>query len=312
MHRGSERYFAPSLALLAAGLLAFCGWHAAARGMPPAVTVSWAPPRPVQGSAVVVAVRPDSAGGRDAVLAVRGTLAGQALHFEQDRDGRFRALGAFPVNAQARVLVPLTLIAAGGDTVHEVAHIPVGEGGFRTERLRLPVRFVTPPQALLPRLREERREVLAALARAGRTPRLWDTTFVRPLGGRVTGRFGTRRLLNGERHSRHLGVDLEARRGTPIHATNRGVVIVSRRLYYQGNAVYLDHGGGLVTVYMHMSRRLVAVGDTVRAGQVIGLAGATGRVTGPHLHWAAYFGRLAFNPLSLLALPHEDVAAFTS
>ena len=87
------------------------------------------------------------------------------------------------------------------------------------------------------------------------------------------------------------------------------MVVLSGRFYYQGNVVYVDLGGGLVTVYMHMSRRLVATGDTVRAGQVIGLAGATGRVPGPPLHWTAYFGRVLFNPLSLLRLDVREMVA---
>ena len=246
------------------------------------------------------------------MIAVRGTLAGQPLRFERDRDGRFRALGALPANASARTLLPLAVVHASGDTLHQVAHVAVADGRFVTERLRLPPRFVTPPDTLLPQLREQRRTIREALAGTSGTPRLWDTTFVRPVPGRATDRFGTRRVLNGETRSRHLGVDLSARRGTPIHATNRGIVVAAGRFYYQGNAVYVNHGGGLVTVYMHMSHRLVAVGDTVRAGQVIGLVGATGRVTGPHLHWTAYFGRVTFNPLSLLRFSAAELAAFTS
>jgi murein DD-endopeptidase MepM/ murein hydrolase activator NlpD len=115
----------------------------------------------------------------------------------------------------------------------------------------------------------------------------------------VTEAFGTRRVINGEAQARHLGVDLAGRPGTPVRAANRGVVLVARHFYYQGNAVYLDHGAGLATSYMHLSRILVAVGDSVRAGQVIGLVGATGRVTGPHLHWTAYFGRVLFDPMTL-------------
>jgi Peptidase family M23 len=307
-----ERTNGLALPLLAVSLLAFCGQHSGSHAAPPAATVSWAPAHPVQGSAVVVIVRPEAASGADSGVAVHGTLAGEPLRFERDHDGGFRALGAFPVNARAQVLVPIEVVFGSGDTVPQVARIPVGAGGFRLEHLRLPRRFVTPPRTLLPRLREERRTIHAALSRTSGTPRLWDTTFVRPLAGPVTDRFGTRRVLNGKTSSRHLGVDLKAKRGEPIHAANRGVVIASGRFYYQGNAVYIDHGGGLVTVYMHMSHRLVAPGDTVRAGQVIGLVGATGRVTGPHLHWTAYFGRVLFNPLSLLTLPVEDLTAFTS
>jgi murein DD-endopeptidase MepM/ murein hydrolase activator NlpD len=301
------------LVLLAASVLTVCGLRRDSRAAAPAATVSWAPTDPVQGSAVVVVVSPGAESlGADTLVAVRGTLAGEPLPFERDRDGRFRALGALPANARARTLLPLVFITAGGDTVHQTAHIFVGDGEFRTEHLRLPPHFVRPPDSLLQRLRGQRRAIREALARAGGTPRLWDGAFMRPVNGRITDRFGTGRVLNGDARSHHLGVDLSARRGTPIHAANRGVVLVADRFYYQGNAVYIDHGTGLVTSYMHMSHLLVAAGDTVEAGQVIGLAGATGRVTGPHLHWGAYFGRVQFNPLSLLTLPAADLAAFTS
>jgi murein DD-endopeptidase MepM/ murein hydrolase activator NlpD len=309
MAHGSEAHIGAALALLVAGVMAVCGQRPAAQAPAPPAAVSWAPAHPVQGSALLVTVRPDTNAAGATVVAVGGSLAGVPLRFQRGDDGRFDALGALPANARARTLVPLTIMSAHGDSTHQVARIPVGDGGFSTEHLHLPPRFVTPPDTLLAELREQRRTIHAALARTRQTPRMWDADFVRPLPGRVTDRFGTRRVLNSETHSRHWGVDLSARRGTPIRATNRGVVALSGRFYYQGNVVYVDHGGGLVTVYMHMSRRLVATGDTVAAGQVIGLAGATGRVTGPHLHWTAYFGDVLFNPLSLLALDVRSMVA---
>jgi hypothetical protein len=303
------RSAALSVALLATALLAMCGLHA--QGQTPGVTVSWAPAHPAQGAAVIVIVTPAAAGELGDVTTVRGTLAGERLRFEQGKDGRFRALGALPVNARASTLVPLTMVLSQGDTVHRVVHLPVSAGGFRTEHLRLPPRFVTPPDALSSQLADERRVLRAALRRAEATPRLWDTTFVMPVGGRVTDAFGVEREVNGVTQSRHLGVDLSGQAGTPVHAANRGIVIVARKLYYQGNAIYIDHGAGLVTEYMHMSRLLVAPGDTVGAGQVIGLVGATGRVTGPHLHWTARFGRVPFNALSLLMPDVQDMVAET-
>jgi murein DD-endopeptidase MepM/ murein hydrolase activator NlpD len=103
-------------------------------------------------------------------------------------------------------------------------------------------------------------------------------------------------------------VDLAGTTGTPVRAANRGVVVVAGSFYYQGNAVYLDHGNGLVTSYLHLSRLLVSPGDTVDPGRVIGLVGATGRVTGPHLHWTAHFGRILFDPLSLMSPEVESLA----
>ena len=109
-------------------------------------------------------------------------------------------------------------------------------------------------------------------------------------------------MFNGRVTSRHLGVDFAGDVGEPIRAANRGVVALVGSFLLAGNMVYIDHGGGVVTGYFHMSKPLVAVGDTVARGQTIGLVGATGRVTGAHLHWSARYGVLAVNPFDLLKL----------
>ena len=114
--------------------------------------------------------------------------------------------------------------------------------------------------------------------------------------------FGTGRMFNGQAAPRPLGVDFRGAAGAPIRAANRGVVVLVDTFFLAGRCVYIDHGGGVTTGYFHMSKPLVSVGDTVKRGQTIGLVGATGRVTGPHLHWAARYGALTVNPLGLLTL----------
>ncbi len=296
--------------LIGTAMVAVCA--VVRRGSPPAppLPVAWVPDPPRQGAAVIVLAGPDTGTGRggDTVLAVRGTLAGEPLRFERGRDGRFRALAAIPVNASTTIPIPLSVVRGRGDTVHQFVRVPVEGGDFATERLRLPPRFVTPPDSLRPQLEEERRTVRGALGRTSGTPRLWNGPFEVPVPGRVTEGFGTRREINRAARARHLGVDLSGRARTPVRATNRGVVVVAGPFYYQGNAVYVDHGAGLVTSYMHLSRILVSTGDSVDAGQVIGWVGATGRVTGPHLHWSAYFGRILFDPLTLLAPEIQQLA----
>jgi murein DD-endopeptidase MepM/ murein hydrolase activator NlpD len=108
-----------------------------------------------------------------------------------------------------------------------------------------------------------------------------------------------------------LGVDFRGALGEPVRAANRGVVALVDNLFLAGNVVYIDHGGGVVTAYFHLSKTLVAAGDTVARGQVIGLVGATGRVTGPHLHWAARYGAVTVNPLDLLSLDRDWYSAAT-
>src|SRR5207244_5525602 len=102
--------------------------------------------------------------------------------------------------------------------------------------------------------------------------------------------FGAGRLFNGQLTTRHLGVDFRGAVGEPVRAANRGVVTLVDNFFLAGNVVYIDHGGGVVTAYFHLNKTLVAVGDTVKRGQVIGQVGNTVRVTCPHLHWAARYG----------------------
>jgi murein DD-endopeptidase MepM/ murein hydrolase activator NlpD len=136
---------------------------------------------------------------------------------------------------------------------------------------------------------------------------MWSGTFIRPVDGVVTSPYGKGREFNGEVQSRHYGVDLDGDTGTPVYAPNRAVVALTDDTYYGGQLIYLDHGRGLVTGYLHLSEILVAQGDTVTQGQLIGKVGASGRVTGPHLHWLARYASITVDPLSLFAL---DLAAF--
>jgi murein DD-endopeptidase MepM/ murein hydrolase activator NlpD len=109
-------------------------------------------------------------------------------------------------------------------------------------------------------------------------------------------------VYNGEVQSRHLGTDFAGAIGAPVRAPAQGVVALVADFYLAGRAVYIDHGAGLVTAYFHLSKALVREGDTVVAGQRIGLVGRSGRVTGPHLHWVARYGAISVDPMSLLNL----------
>ena len=109
-------------------------------------------------------------------------------------------------------------------------------------------------------------------------------------------------MFNGKLASIHKGMDFHAATGTPVHAANGGVVVLARPLYYEGNCVVIDHGLGLYTISMHLSRIEVKEGQSVTAGELIGLSGATGRVTGPHLHWAVRWHDAYLDPAKLLAL----------
>jgi hypothetical protein len=266
-------------------------------------TVTWAPLEPVEGSVIQLTVAPASAGtDRTGDLTIRGETADQPLHFEAGIDGCYRAIAPVPVGTPDTLVVDLSVARMGAFVDHLSAHIPVDR--IRTGVLQLSVdpRFISPPDSEIPRIQAERALVGRVSRQSHDTPRLWSESFLRPRTTRITANFGQRREFNGEFRSLHMGVDLAGATGAPVIASNRGVVVIVHDFYYAGNAIHVDHGNGLTTAYMHLSETVVAVGDTVARGDVIGRVGATGRVTGPHLHWHAKFGLVTVNPLTLLAL----------
>jgi len=171
---------------------------------------------------------------------------------------------------------------------------------FRTRRLTVNEAFVTPPKSEEPRIAREA-ALLAATWRASAGTRLWTMAFARPVPQAANSAFGTRSIFNGKPRNAHGGADFLSPAGTPIHAPNAGLIVVARNLYYSGNTVIIDHGLGLFSMLAHLSRIDVREGDVVTPDQLIGLVGATGRVTGPHLHWAVRAGDARVDPLSLLA-----------
>jgi murein DD-endopeptidase MepM/ murein hydrolase activator NlpD len=170
---------------------------------------------------------------------------------------------------------------------------------FPVETLTVAPKYVEPPPDVRERLARERRK-LGGLYGNRRSVPPARRAFQPPVAGESTSVFGTKRVYNGEPRSPHPGLDLRAASGTPVESSGAGHVCLAEDLYYSGNTVILDHGGGLFTVYAHLSRLLVSEGDAVEAGHILGLSGATGRVTGPHLHWGAKIGDRPFDPAALL------------
>jgi len=172
---------------------------------------------------------------------------------------------------------------------------------FPTRSLSVDEAFVNPPAGMEARIHAEAAE-LGRIWKTSAAERLWTTPFVRPVPGASASRFGTRSVFNGQPRSPHGGADFLSPSGTPIHAPNAGRVVLARDLYFSGNTLVIDHGLGLFSMLAHLSVIGAHEGDTVTAGQVVGLVGATGRVTGPHLHWAVRAGDARVDPLSVLAL----------
>jgi murein DD-endopeptidase MepM/ murein hydrolase activator NlpD len=149
--------------------------------------------------------------------------------------------------------------------------------------LKVAPNFVNPPASEMERIAEEVKKQEQIFARS--TPRQWIGPFILPVNEAPTSSFGTVSFYNGERRSPHAGVDFPSPAGTPIHAANHGTVVLAEPLYFTGNTVIVDYGDGLYSLFAHLSEFRSKVGDVVGSDSVIGLVGATGRVTGPHLHW---------------------------
>lgn len=202
---------------------------------------------------------------------------------------------------------PVTLAAQleSGAPVTCSALISVKAGRFATERLHVGRQFVEPSPKDLERAEQERQRLGELFARV--TPeRLWQGGFRLPVDGvRAAGNFGRRRFLNGQPGTPHSGEDFPAAAGTPVHAAQRGRVVLAEALFFSGNTVVLDHGLGLYTFYGHLESIAVAAGDVVAASTILGRVGATGRVTGPHLHWAVRLGEARVSPLQIVGLPAD-------
>jgi murein DD-endopeptidase MepM/ murein hydrolase activator NlpD len=149
---------------------------------------------------------------------------------------------------------------------------------------------------------ERERQLLEAVWAAGASERLWTAPFVRPVPHPANSRFGTRSTFNGIPLNPHGGADFLSPPGAPVRAPNAGRVVVARALYFSGGTVVIDHGAGLFSTLAHLSAIDVAEGDGVEAGQIVGRVGATGRVTGPHLHWAVRASGARVDPLGVLVV----------
>src|SRR5271163_732600 len=187
-----------------------------------------------------------------------------------------------------------------GERVTCIAMVEVKEGHFATENLTVKKQFVEPNPEQEARAEAETKRLREIYDRV--TPeRLWDGTFRVPLVGEYKGsNFGKRRVLNGHPGSPHGGVDFPAPTGTPVHAAQKGRVVLAEELYFSGNTVLVDHGLGIYTFYCHFSEINAKVGDEVIAGTVLGKVGATGRVTGPHLHWGLEVEHARVNALEIV------------
>lgn len=272
--------------------------------------LSVAPTSPEPGAIVRLTLTPASRA--DSIVSISGTMAGEPLHFIASPARAWHAIGAVPVDAEGSLVASVTLERASGKTETVRTRVTLPKLPPPVPRtLAVDSSFTRPlDSATAARVARENLRARSVGTRAHDSPPMWTASFLRPRTSIITSEFGSGRLFNGRMTSRHLGVDFRGAVGHPVRAANRGIVALVDNFFLAGNVVYINHGGGVVTAYFHLSKTLVATGDTVVRGQQIGHVGATGRVTGPHLHWAARYGTVTVNPLDLLALDRTWYSAF--
>ena len=203
--------------------------------------------------------------------------------------------------AHAGRYLVLRITAADGSALTRVHRLPVTDKAYPTRRLRVEPRYVEPPPEVAARIEREFLRQTAIFATD--TPeRLWRGPWIRPVPGRANGRFGARSVFNGQPRSPHSGADFLAGVGTPVAAPARGRVVLAGDTYFSGGSVILDHGWGLYSYLAHLSTILVEEGDLVEQGDVVARSGATGRVTGPHLHWTVRMSGARVDPLSVIEI----------
>jgi murein DD-endopeptidase MepM/ murein hydrolase activator NlpD len=221
-----------------------------------------------------------------------------------------RDLTPFAVDARTwRVLLGIDLDVAPG--AHRVAietpadrathTLTVTSRVFRTRTLKVDEAFVNPPASVQARIAAEAAEQ-ARIWAAPAESRLWSGAFVKPVPQEANSAFGSRSIFNGQARSPHSGADFASPAGTPIKAPNGGRIVLAKDLYYTGGTVIIDHGLGLFSVFAHLSAVSVKPGEMVTTGAIVGRVGATGRVTGAHLHWTVRASGARVDPMALLAV----------
>jgi len=272
-------------------------WLTAAIPQTPSLVVSHKARAVAPGEVVLVDVR-----GSGALQDVRGEWLGQPILFYRIEPRRWQGIAPIDLAAHAgrQTLVVRAKTEQGLD-LHTEYPITIAARTFPARRITVDPRFANPPDEELTRIEQERKTVEAIFAKPS-SERLWSGAFVAPVPGASTSSFGRRTILNGESRGQHTGTDFQAAAGTPVVAPNRGRVVLAADQYFPGRTVIIDHGLGLYSYLAHLSEFSVAEGDIVERGQRIGLSGATGRVTGPHLHWTMRIGPARVDPLSLVTV----------
>jgi murein DD-endopeptidase MepM/ murein hydrolase activator NlpD len=261
-----------------------------------ALSISASPATLQPGSVVLLTVT-----SADKVASLSGQAFGRPVRFWSTADLlEWRGLVAADLEAKPGVYdVTLAGTDARGISLAGKTRLTVHAKRFETRRLKVDEGFVNPPASEAERIAREAKRLASLFTQV--TPRRWRGPFHVPVPGDATSSFGRLTVLNGSPRGRHQGADFRAASGTPVVAPNAGRVVLAEDLYFSGNTIVIDHGLGMFSLLAHLSRIDVTAGADVKAGEMLGMSGATGRVTGPHLHWALRLSEFSVDPLSVVA-----------
>jgi murein DD-endopeptidase MepM/ murein hydrolase activator NlpD len=261
-------------------------------------SVTWQPTRLVNGSPALLRVTPPQR-----LKLLSGTWLGHEIYFSTDQQGKiwYGIAGASLETRPGNYPLALKGLTASGKDLSFEKTIAVGRGKYHSIAASVPKKYTEPNPEQLQKIDQDK--AIKEHAFANVTPeREWSGSFQPPVKAQISDVFGTSRTFNGKTQSVHQGLDYAVPEGTPVAALNGGTVLLAQPLYFEGNCVVLDHGQGLLTLYMHLSKIEVKEGEHVSGGQKIGVSGGTGRATGPHLHVAVRWEGVYLNPATLLSL----------
>jgi murein DD-endopeptidase MepM/ murein hydrolase activator NlpD len=236
-----------------------------------------------------------------AAVEMRVRAFGQLVPVFETGDGTWQALVGIDIDQRPGVYSLSAEATLRGELVSGRHQVKILPKRFATRRLVVAPEFVDPPASMAERIASDA-AFLANVYAHSAGARLWQGPFLRPVPDPANSRFGTRSIFNGKPRSPHAGTDFLSAAGVRIGAPNAGRIVAARDLYFSGNTVVIDHGLGVFSLLAHLSRIDVKEGQLVEAGAVVGLVGATGRVTGPHLHWAVRVAGARVDPMSALDL----------
>ena len=259
--------------------------------------VSWQPAKLIGGSPVLFEVRAPV--GTKTVKA--SWFGHQVIFFRQPGKSWYGLAGIPADTASGSYDLRLTRSVAGGRTIEVQRKIKIARAIYPRVPITVAKQYTEPSPEQLTAIAADKEIKQKAFGTVGEQ-KLWTGQFQAPVDAPISGVFGTERVFNQQVQSRHQGLDYAAPTGTPVHAVNKGTVILARPMFFEGNCVVIDHGQGLLSLYLHLSEITVKEGEEIPAGQVLGLSGGTGRASGPHLHLAIRWHGIYLNPAILLKL----------